>query len=48
MTLPLDYPSILIQRVGDGEITYGQAFLWLKSHGVKTDKAKELLREASA
>lgn len=42
---PLDYPTILKQRVEKNDMTYGQAFLWLKSYGIKTAKAREMLRE---
>ncbi len=47
MNPPLDYPSILIQRVNAGEITTTDALVWLTKHGVKTSKAMELLHEAS-
>ena len=42
-TLPLDYPSILKQRIEHGELTLNQAIYWLCRHGVTITKARELL-----
>ena len=45
--MPLGYPAILKQRIAEGDITRGEAIVWLTEHGVRTTKARELLREAS-
>ena len=40
----LDYPSILKDHIASGRMTYGEAVVWLHSHGIPYMKAKELLR----
>ena len=43
MNMPLDYPSILKQRIEHGELTLNQAIYWLCRYGVTITKARELL-----
>jgi hypothetical protein len=43
MTMPLDYPSILKERIAAGEITKSTAINWLMKHGVSMEKAIALL-----
>lgn len=41
--LPLDYPTILRQRIKAGEITWQMAYDWLILHGMRPEVAKVLL-----
>ena len=41
----LDYPSIMRQRIAEGDITWQEAFNWLQSQGMIASKAKKVLDE---
>jgi hypothetical protein len=43
--MPLDYPSILVERVKAGELTRAEAMQWLVDHGVRLNAAWELMYE---
>ena len=45
-TLPLDYPSILKQRIAAGEITVHDAYVWLLGYGMKPSAAMEAIGDA--
>jgi hypothetical protein len=45
-TLPLDYPSILKQRIAAGEITVHDAYVWLLGYGMKPSAAMEAMEDA--
>tara|TARA_R110000744_G_scaffold3046_1_gene11924 strand:+ start:176 stop:328 length:153 start_codon:yes stop_codon:yes gene_type:complete len=43
--IPLDYPSILKQRIAENDMTPKDAVRWLGQHGVKREKIKEFLKD---
>ena len=43
--IPLDYPSILKQRIAENGMTPKDAVRWLGQHGMKKEKIKESLKD---